>query len=236
MYDAQTPESICALFAKIAKDYDRANSVLSLGLFRLWNQQLIAATSTKGRGHLIDLCAGTGDIALKSLQKKQQSQATLLDFCPEMLACAKEKAYLLHVSEKARYICADAQRIPFDDCCFDAASIAYGIRNVKEPHACFCEIYRTLKAGACVGVLELTRPGNLFLKMGHKLYLKSCVPLLGKLVASDRGAYEYLSGSIAAFRPPQEVAALMQQSGFQQVRYRSLTGGIATLTTGVKPL
>lgn len=226
MYDKTAPHTIQNLFSTIAKDYDLANCVLSFGLFRLWNQRLIKATTAD---HLLDLCAGTGDIALGGMKQKRYRKATLIDFCSEMLSIAKEKAKKQSID--LDYVCADVQTLPFKENAFDAATMAYGIRNVKEPEKCLREVYRVLKPGATLGILELTRPTTAFLRAGHRLYLKTCVPLLGRLVATNGDAYKYLSSSIKGFISPKELIALLLKSGFHEPTITPLTGGIATLMT-----
>jgi demethylmenaquinone methyltransferase/2-methoxy-6-polyprenyl-1,4-benzoquinol methylase len=113
-------------------------------------------------------------------------------------------------------------------------TIAYGIRNVKEPSKCFEEAYRTLKVGGTLGILELTEPKNAILRFGHNLYLKRVLPQLGKLLTSNRQAYEYLSQSIGAFTKPDELAARLKKANFTDVKIIPLTGGIATIITAKK--
>jgi demethylmenaquinone methyltransferase / 2-methoxy-6-polyprenyl-1,4-benzoquinol methylase len=185
-------------FGAIASQYDRNNAILSLGLFRLWNRKLVQAVPQGGV--LLDLCAGTGEIAFAHLRRAKKSQhVILLDFCQEMLDVAKKRAPQGH---HLTYICADACAIPLQDNAVEAVTTAYGIRNVPDPLACAREVHRVLKPGGRWAILELTRPKSPVLKALHGLYLKTWVPAMGGLFSPSKEAYRYLSSSISQFTAP----------------------------------
>lgn len=236
-YRKSAPETIQEMFGSIAKSYDRTNALLSFQLHRYWNRFLVRETSLKNHGILADLCCGTGEIAFTWLKSAPKAQAAyLIDFCPEMLECAKLKAekLQLELKHKLSYLQADVQNLPLDSDSIDFATMAYGIRNVKDPALCFKEVFRTLKKGGKFGILELTEPENAFLRFGHGIYLKAILPVLGKFLSSNRQAYEYLSNSIKEFIKPQALKVLLQQAGFSEVHSTPLTGGIATVITAKK--
>lgn len=234
MYSKDDPKSIQALFASIAQSYDRTNAILSFQMHRLWNKQLIKQVSSKNPDTILDLCCGTGEIALTYLeQTKEIKTAYLLDFCSQMLDCARSKAHGL--THHLHFIEADAQVIPLPDESVSCATIAYGIRNVQDPSKCVHDVYRVLKKGGSFGILELTRPENSFLRFGHKLYLKTLLPILGRLFASNKEAYNYLQTSIRTFSEPQTLELLLKDAGFVQTARIPLTGGIATIIYGQKP-
>jgi demethylmenaquinone methyltransferase / 2-methoxy-6-polyprenyl-1,4-benzoquinol methylase len=241
-YNKQQPESIQSMFGSIAKSYDRTNAILSFQLHRLWNRKLIQATASKNRGAsqtIADLCCGTGAISLPWLASEKTPQtAYLIDFCQEMLDCAKAKASSFDLAPRhtLSYINADVQELPLGSESIDCATMAYGIRNVESPLRCFHEVYRVLKPGGTFGILELTEPKNPILRFGHTLYLKTALPLLGKIFANNHEAYKYLSRSIRAFVKPAELKALLEQAGFAKanVMIQPLCGGIATLITAHK--
>lgn len=235
-YDKHKPETIQSMFGSIAKSYDRTNAILSFQLHRLWNRKLIQSTIQKNPigNHTIlaDLCCGTGTISLPWLKsQKTPHQLILVDFCEEMLTCAKEKAIKLNLDQvhSLNYLNADVQAIPLKDESVNYATMAYGIRNVQSPAKCFQEAYRILKKNGSFGILELTEPQNAFLRQGHRLYLKTALPILGKLFAKNYEAYQYLSQSIQAFVKPHELKELLQQAGFASIEIQPLTFGIATL-------
>lgn len=235
-YDKHRPETIQTMFGSIAKSYDRTNAILSFQLHRLWNRKLVQATiqqNSKAESYILaDLCCGTGAISLPWLKSQKMSQkAFLIDFCPEMLACAKEKADGLKLDRvhTLSYINADVQAMPLQSNSVDYATMAYGIRNVESPAKCFQEVHRILKKHGSFGILELTEPENSILRLGHRLYLKTALPLLGKLFAKNGEAYQYLSQSIQAFVKPLELKLLLEQAGFSSVQVRPISLGIATL-------
>lgn len=235
-YNKDNPESIQELFGSIAKDYDRTNALMSFQMHRYWNRRLILATleanSQRPVRSYADLCSGTGVIACGWLQRATSHQkAYLIDFCQEMLHCAKEKAANLQLTDKHEiiYVQADVQKLPLLNESIDRMTMAYGIRNVKEPLFCFKEAYRTLTSQGVLGILELTEPKNLLLRTAHSIYLKQVLPIIGKMVTSNRQAYEYLSRSIGAFTKPDELALQLQQVGFKEITIKPITGGIATL-------
>ncbi len=239
-YSQQNPKTIQSMFGSIAKSYDRTNAILSFQLHRLWNQKLMQATLANRQtdSHTIaDLCCGTGAITLPWLTTQlTQQKVFLVDFCQEMLDCAMDKASKLKLNElhSMHLINADVQELPLESSSIDCATLAYGIRNVNSPKKCFEEAYRTLKKGGTLGILELTEPENRFLRFGHRLYLKTALPVLGKLFTKNAAAYQYLSRSIQTFVKPAELKILLKEAGFSSVEVVPLSFGIATLLIAKK--
>ncbi len=216
-------------FSSIAPHYDRVNGLLSLGLHKKWNQALI--DSIQGE-YLLDLCAGTGEIAFGYLHKNPSAHATLLDFCQEMLSIAQKKGESFQ--ERFQTICGDAQQIPLPDSSVDAVSIAYGIRNIPDPERCFQEVYRVLRPGGAFAILELTRPRNPFVRYSHNIYLKTLVPWVGKKVTKNKGAYCHLSNSIQSFLSREKIRALYRKTGFDTPLEQLKLSGICTLWSASK--
>lgn len=235
-YSKDNPETIQRMFGSIANQYDRANAVLSFQLHKRWNRALVDAV-TDGNSHepLFDLCCGTGDIALTYLDTFPKAEnVTFIDFCEEMLACAKEKVLQREKKTTVTYLQADVQDVPLPEASAGAATMAYGIRNVKDPERCFHEVHRLLRPGAPFGILELTRPENPLMRWGHYLYLKMVLPILGKLVTSNQEAYSYLCNSIHDFIAPEELQKQLEAAGFKKTARIPLSGGIATILIGYK--
>lgn len=230
-YNKDKPETIQSMFDNIANDYDRTNAVLSFYMHHLWNAALVKHTVTPNNPKtLVDLCAGTGEIAFRSIKTTPSlEKVTLIDFSQEMLACAKEKAKKSTSTPEVSYIQANVENIPLPNNSVDCMTMAYGIRNVKNPIKCLQEVHRTLQPGGTFGILELTRPTNRLLKTGHNLYLKTILPILGKWLTSDEAAYTYLCQSIHSFVKPNELKQKLIDSGFQNLHIKPLAGGIATL-------
>lgn len=224
-YKKSSPETIQALFATIARRYDLTNTLLTFGLHKRWNRRLIDAL--QGTTTLLDLCAGTGEIAFGFLKQSPSSKAILLDFCKEMLEVAEIKGSALR--GRFELIEHDAQEIPLPDCSVDGISLSYGIRNVKDPERCFKEAYRVLEHKGRLAILELTRPRSKLMQSGHRLYTRLALPLLGKWSTKNREAYHYLQNSVQNFASPTELSVLLRKVGFEAVHCKPLMNGIATL-------
>lgn len=239
MYRKDSPQSIQSMFNSIAKRYDLTNAVLSLNMHRRWNRQLVQQVMSSHPSHtLVDLCAGTGDIAFDYLKRTTTPcHAYLIDFSSEMLEHAKLKAAKLSFSNQHQlsFIQADVQQLPLSEQSVDRATMAYGIRNVQQPSRCIQDVLRVLKPGGCFGILELTRPSSQILRFGHQIYLRTFLPLFGKWLTANQDAYDYLRNSIDTFISPEELENLMKEQGFIQTKRCTLMGGIATILTGCKP-
>lgn len=236
-YHKNQPDSIKRMFGSIAKNYDKANAILSLNLHKSWNRKLVNTFPVpKENQTLLDLCCGTGDIAFSYLRNTSVPQKmVMVDFCREMLECAKEKAKDLpltcHIIE---YIEADVQSLPLSDHSIAYASIAYGIRNVQDPLKCFREVYRVLKPGGSFGILELANPSNKMIRLGHQMYLKTILPLVGRWITSNREAYEYLCQSIPQFASTHNLEEMLLSAGFSTVSQKNFTFGTAKLIIAFK--
>lgn len=240
MYRKDSPATIQTMFNEIAHRYDRTNQVLSFSLHKVWNRKLVRHFIQRARSPqiLLDLCAGTGDIAFEFLkQTLPPSQVYLIDFSTAMLASAKQKAAQLVEAARHQlyYLETDVQRLPLSDNFADCASMAYGIRNVKDPSLCLSDVFRVLKPGGFFAILELTRPKSSILRFGHQLYLRTFLPLLGNWLTNNRDAYQYLCQSIESFIEPAELENLFKRQGFVKTECLPLTGGIATIILGQKP-
>lgn len=240
-YSKDNPNTIQNLFGSIAPQYDRANAILSVGLHYGWNRRLIKETLshlTDKQSTYLDLCCGTGDISFCALEYAKKHKHSfhkmhLLDFCSEMLSLAKHKAELADVQSNIfNYIQGDAQKIPLPDKSVDFVTIAYGIRNVTNPESCIQEAARVLRPNGRFGILELTRPKITILKFFHSIYLKTLLPVLGRLVTQNQNAYHYLANSVQTFIPPEQLEQAMRKNNFTKIKKISLTGGIATVIIG----
>lgn len=220
------------MFDQIAGDYDKTNAVLSFCMHHRWNASLVKNVVVPCEPtSLVDLCAGTGEIAFRCISAAPSLEnVQLVDFSSQMLDVAKSKAKAAGIKRSAlSYLQADVHELPLPDNSVDCITMAYGIRNVCDPIKCLREIYRTLEPGGSLGILELTQPSNLVLRMGHALYLRTTLPLLGKLLTSDKEAYQYLCNSIHTFVKPAKLKEDIANAGFRHIRVKPLTCGIATI-------
>lgn len=237
MYQKDSPETIQAMFNHIANRYDLTNAVLSFSLHKRWNRSLVKHVQHPPSPIYLDLCSGTGDIAFDYLKRIPSScHAYLIDFSSEMLECAKRKSSKSSLNHhQISFLEADVQKLPLPNQFADCTTMAYGIRNVQNPSRCIQEIFRVLKPGGFFGILELTRPRYRLLRLGHTIYMRTILPLLGKWLTDNRQAYQYLCQSIQSFITPEELESLFSTYGFSQIKRHSLAGGIATILTGSKP-
>lgn len=236
-YEAKNPTLIKELFDSIAPRYDFANSLLSFHLHTFWNRSLVnEALKNSNPKAILDLCSGTGEIAFRLLSKTKKNKTLpktchLVDLSPKMLniAEARSKKLPLDIQNTLNFLEGNAENLTFANESFDLITCAYGIRNVQNPQNAFKEMYRILQPSGISAIVELTRPKNFFLKLGHSIFLKTYVPLVGKCFTSNKEAYNYLNKTIHSFMNPQDLQNIAISCGFSQTKIIPLLGGIATI-------
>ncbi len=224
-------EKVRSMFADIASDYDRVNTVLSFGVHHAWRTKTIAESGVKAGDKVLDCATGTGDLAI-AFKKAVGNEGYVLgtDFCAPMIEPAPAKAEKEGLS--IDFEVADAMDLPYEDNRFDVSSISFGIRNVDEPVTALKEMARVVRPGGKVVVLEFGQPNGL-MKWPYELYSQHIMPTLGGWLSGNREAYTYLPRTSAAFPAGEKFLALMDESGaFEDKRAVSLTGGIAYIYIG----
>ena len=221
------------MFASIARRYDTANEILSLGIHKGWRRAAVGISGA-GRGQrVLDCATGTGDLALEFKRVVGGDGEVIgTDFCAEMLESAPAKAARLGLEVK--FAVADALALPYPDASFDVASIAFGIRNVDDPLRCLREMARVVKRGGSVIVLEFGQPRGPFGAL-FRAYSRGVMPVVGGLLTGNRAAYQYLPRTAAAFPAGERFLELMRESSaFAHVEAQPLTFGTAYVYRGVK--
>jgi demethylmenaquinone methyltransferase/2-methoxy-6-polyprenyl-1,4-benzoquinol methylase len=203
---------------------------MSMGVHRLWKEALVDwLLPRRGCRHL-DVAGGTGDIAFRLLERLDgEADITLVDINPAMLEVGRDRALDRGWLDQIAWVAGDAERLPLPDRCFDAYTIAFGIRNVTHIDKALAEARRVLRPGGRLIVLEFSRLAIPALRPAYDAYSLNLLPLLGKLVAGDADSYRYLAESIRRFPDQATFAGLIAAAGFAQVKVRNLSGGIAAL-------
>ncbi len=210
-----------SMFDRIAPVYDVMNRVMTGGLDRRW-RRLAAEAAVRPGDRVLDACCGTGDLAAACA--RAGGTVTGLDFAPRMLERARRKL------PAATWVEGDLLALPFDDGSFEAATVGFGVRNVADLGAGLAELRRVLVRSGRVAVLEITQPRGPLAPF-YRVWFDRVVPLLGKALKGG-AAYSYLPASVRRFPGPDELAGLMREAGFGEVRYRTFAGGIVALHTG----
>jgi demethylmenaquinone methyltransferase/2-methoxy-6-polyprenyl-1,4-benzoquinol methylase len=222
------------VFEQIAPRYDLLNHLLSLNIDRLWRRRALRALEWRRKpgGIYLDLCAGTLDVGAE-LSRQQEFRGFIVgaDFALPMLQAGAGKAPRSTLAP----VVADAQRIPVPDESVDGATVAFGIRNVASLDAALHEVYRVLARNAVFVILEFTTPPSAIVRALYHLYFHHLLPLIGGAISGHRTAYRYLPQSVAHFPAEPELARRMMAAGFRDVRWESLTLGIAAIHIGRKP-
>jgi demethylmenaquinone methyltransferase / 2-methoxy-6-polyprenyl-1,4-benzoquinol methylase len=236
----KTPERIARMFDAIAPRYDLLNHLLSAGIDRRWRSRMIAALKLTGRETLIDVCTGTADVALQARRGASAGSTGTaarvfgVDFAGAMLAIGLRKICDAGEQKHIALVRGDAMRIPAADAAADAATVAFGIRNVQKTDLACRELARVLKPGGRLAILEFSVPRIPGLAVLYRWYFGRVLPLIGRAISGHSAAYSYLPASVGAFPPPDDFVTLLRQSGFVDVRAVPLTFGIVYLYTAVK--
>jgi demethylmenaquinone methyltransferase/2-methoxy-6-polyprenyl-1,4-benzoquinol methylase len=223
------------MFAEIAPRYDLMNHLLSLNIDKSWRKFTVEKLRLIPGIPVLDACTGTGDLAL-AIAKKYPGQFEVIgtDFCPPMLDIARKKGSAGGSDEqKVQFIEADTMFLPFQSDFFQAATVAFGLRNVSDTSAGLRELVRVTRNGGEVGILEFSRPSLPGLKQLYQFYFRHVLPRVGQAMAkNDQSAYKYLPESVMEFPSGEDLAKLMREAGMADIRMYPLTFGVATLYLG----
>jgi len=221
-------------FASISSRYDLLNSLLSLQVDRYWRWKTTRLLRMFSDGPVLDLCAGTLPLSLELTRQAKNRHVLAVDFCEDMLRNGIRSLPADHRRDRIFPVCGDGEEIPAPDNTFWGCTVAFGVRNLSRTQQGLNEMYRVLKPGGKLLVLEFSRPTNPVIKPLYSFYLNRVLPRIAGLVSGDKEAYEYLASSIAAFYEPEELLEMLRKAGFAKTERQPLTFGIVTIYIGVK--
>jgi demethylmenaquinone methyltransferase/2-methoxy-6-polyprenyl-1,4-benzoquinol methylase len=232
--ESRDPHRVREMFGGIARRYDLLNHLLSANLDRGWRRAAAGRLPLDGAGQVLDLCGGTGDLALHVAGLEHAGLVVCCDFSHPMLLRAREKFSRPGPGDRCIVLEADGLRLPFEDGTFDAVTVGFGVRNFVDLGAGLREIHRVLRPGGRAVILEFSRPTGPFVSRLYAFYLRRVLPRLGDGVGRRRGAYGYLARTISDFPDPALLAGRVRESGFAACEWTCLTAGIVAIHTAFK--
>ncbi|HYJ50799.1 MAG TPA: demethylmenaquinone methyltransferase [Microbacterium sp.] len=224
------PARVSGMFDQVAKNYDRTNTVLSMGNDRMWRAATTRAVAPRRGQRILDLAAGTGASSVSLA--KSGAHVVAADFSPGMIAEGRRR----HAGmPNLTFVEADATALPFDDAEFDAVTMSFGLRNVNEPHKALRELLRVTKPGGRLVVCEFSHPPSRSFEGLYRFYNDRILPVVAKTVSSNADAYDYLNESIREWPDQRTLSAWIRQAGWRDVAFRNLSLGIVALHRATKP-
>lgn len=226
---------VANVFHSVAAKYDIMNDVLSMGIHRVWKRFTIDCSGVRKGQKVLDLAGGTGDLTAKfSRIVGQTGQVTLADINDSMLKVGRSKLRDMGIAGNVNYVQANAEELPFPDNHFDLITIAFGLRNVTDKDKALASIFRVLKPGGRLLVLEFSKPLYKPVRKFYDFYSFNILPKLGKLIANDSESYQYLAESIRMHPCQNTLKEMMDNVGFEGTEYFNLSAGIVALHRGYK--
>lgn len=231
----QKAEMVADVFHSVAAKYDIMNDVMSFGIHRLWKRFTIDCSGVRSGQRVLDLAGGTGDLTAKfSRLVGESGEVVLADINDSMLKVGREKLRNIGIIGNVSYVQANAEALPFPDNTFDCITIAFGLRNVTDKDKALRSMYRVLKPGGRLLVLEFSKPILEPLNKVYDAYSFHILPRMGQMIAGDAESYRYLAESIRMHPDQETLKAMMEDAGFGNTTYHNLTGGIVALHRGFK--
>jgi demethylmenaquinone methyltransferase/2-methoxy-6-polyprenyl-1,4-benzoquinol methylase len=226
-------EQVAEMFDNISQRYDLLNHLLSLSIDKGWRKKVVRMVSAKKPKLILDVATGTADLAI-ALEKSHPEKITGIDISAGMLEVGRKKVAQKGLSKMITLEQADSENLPFEDNTFDAITVAFGVRNFENLSKGLQEMYRVLKPGGHLLVLEFSQPQGFPMKQLYNFYFKNILPTIGKLVSKDARAYTYLPESVQAFPHGESFMKIMEKCGYQRGERIPLTFGISSIYEGIK--
>lgn len=231
----KAPARVAGMFDAIAARYDFLNHLLSAGMDRGWRVRAIRSLQLSGNDAVLDVCTGTADVAMAAVARPGGARRVVgVDFSGEMLRLGAEKVRAAGLAGRVCLARGDATRLPVATGSVDAATVAFGIRNVEAPEQALAEMHRVLRPGGRVAILEFSIPRSALVRVFYLPYFRFVLPRIGQLVSGHGTAYSYLPASVGAFVPPEAMKRMLAACGFRDVQARQLTLGVVTLYTATR--
>lgn len=228
-------EQVEQMFDNIAPTYDRLNHIMSLNIDRMWRRRVMRIVRRSKANKIMDIATGTGDLAIAMAKRMERAEILGIDLSEEMLAVARSKVKRLGLEQRITLLKGDAESLTMvADGVMDVATVAFGVRNFENLEGGLADIYRTLKAGGKLVVLEFSIPRNRLVRWVYAQYSHRLIPRIGALISKDREAYTYLPESVDEFPSPERFTDMLLGVGFKEVRRRSQSFGIAHIYEAVK--
>jgi demethylmenaquinone methyltransferase/2-methoxy-6-polyprenyl-1,4-benzoquinol methylase len=229
---SKSPARIAGMFDAIARRYDLLNHLLSAGIDRRWRTRAIQALSLTGRERVLDLCTGTGDLAIAAIDARPSAARVVgVDFAQGMLRAGQVKVRRRRLENRIALVRGDATRLPLENGVVDAITIGFGIRNVEDVSTACAEMQRVLAPGGRIAILEFAIPVTPGVRTVYLWYINRVLPSIGRMISRHNAAYGYLPASIGAFASPEELVTMLRQHGFVEVSATRLTLGSVVLYT-----
>ncbi len=226
---------VASVFHSVAQQYDVMNDLMSFGIHRLWKRFTIDASGVRPGNKVLDLAGGTGDLTAKFSQLVgRECKVIIADINSSMLNVGRDKLRDRGLVQNIEYVQANAQYLPFEDNTFDIITIAFGLRNVTDKDMALRSMYRVLKPGGRLLVLEFSKPEHELVNKAYDFYSFNILPKIGELVAKDGDSYQYLAESIRMHPDQETLKTMMDAAGFEQTSFKNLTGGVVALHKGYK--
>lgn len=225
-------EGVREVFDRTARTYDALNHLFSLNIDSSWRKRLVRRSEAAAGSRVLDVCTGTGDVALRFARSVAGAKVVALDFSPEMLARTRMKVASARLQDRIEVVEGDAHALPFADASFDVVSNSFGLRTLERREKALAEMARVAKPGGRVLVMEFLPPPPTLFGALYSWHLNKLMPFLGRLLTAHRVSYTYLSDTVASFPSADEILQAMERAGLTAVSYDRLTGGIAYLFYG----
>jgi len=227
-------ENVEAMFNSIASKYDFLNHFLSLGIDKTWRRRLVKQLAQSNPRQVLDIATGTGDLAIQLANHHQLVNITGVDISENMLNIGRDKIWKRKLEERIKLKQANSMNLPFADGEFDAAMVAFGVRNFEDLSKGITEIHRVLKSGGSLYVLEFSMPSKFPMRNLYRFYFRKVLPFVGGIVSGSKSAYTYLPESVFAFPEKEKFVEIMANAGFKNCSYKRLTFGVASIYVGNK--